>query len=751
MPEASRVAGSRPAGPHSIAVDCAGCGGPVDPLRAERVGHFSNRFRYFCSAECEARFRSHGSPAQAKSRRRSSRPPPSPHGVGGPFELEGRHEVEFAGSDAAEFDVSNGGVPEGLDTQHRRSVLPVVPEGTDISNLLSGFAALGGCLAIILLLAGKSGPLDTARVLLAVAGFGALAAQYLLRDRDLLEPHPLIALGAPAASVVTASVARLLDHPLTATALNLAGTIIVAQTASIWLIGQVRRKLSAERLRLAECLNVEAQRVTGDQLTPVPALDLRPGEEILLQAGQTLPADITVVAGTGRVRPWLNAQHSVECKKGDTLVAGAELLEGQIRAIVAWAADDRAWLRLTSDPRRRADLRCAISRIGRLIGERGAPIAAALAAVVAFTSTPDLIVIALFSTAAFAAMSNVVALEIAALCVSRSVFLALNNGIAFRSPVAFDRASSVTSAVFCARGTLLLGEPEVANIEAFGAHKPEHVLALLAGAQATFSDPVAHAVLRAARARGIRPNAVRVPTLVPGLGVTAVASGGEPLLVGTRALMLRERISIAFAEARISEMEAMGRSVLLVAQSQHLVGAVGLQDGLRPGARAAVQHLLDVGVEPVLLSADSRDTCEALGRTLDIEHIRPELLPLEASEAIHRLADAGATVAVVGNSPVDDACLSAAQVSIALGSAGSGTAEWSVQLASDDVRDAALAVRIAHRSRALARIAIITSYAPAMLVAVASGLGLVSLVLAPLVGLVAVSVAVLRFRTTNLE
>lgn len=749
MPEATVAPGLRPAGPVSAPVDCAECGSPVDPLRANRVAYFGERFRYFCGTDCESHYRERNLRAPIQSKQRRSVPPPpgtEPFNVAAA--LNSTRARALTGGSAFEDDEVHAHEPTAA-LEQRHSVLPVVPEGTDVSNLLLGFAALGGCLAIILLLAGRSGPLQTARVLLALCALGALASQYLLRSRDLLEPHPVIALGAPVASVLTAIVARLLEHPLTATALNLAGTILVAQTASIWLASRVRRRLSRERAQLEACLNVESQRVTGDELVTVQALELRPGEEILLQAGETLAADITVVAGTAQVRPWLTAKHAVPCQKGDTLVAGAQVVEGQLRAVVAWAADDRAWLRLTSDPRRRADLRCAVARLGRLIGERGAPLAAGLAALSAFASTPDLIVIALFSTAAFAAMSNVAALQLGALFVARSVFLALDHGIAFRSPIAFDRTSKVTSAVFCARGTLLLGEPEVANIEAFSGQKAEQVLALLAGAHASFTDPIAHAVQRAARARSIRPNAVRVPTLIPGLGVTAVSSGGDPLCVGSRALMLRERISIAFAESRISELEAMGRSVLLVAQNQHLVGAVGLQDGLRPGARAAVQHLLDVGVEPVLLSADSRDTCEALGRTLDIEHIRPELLPGEASEAVLRLADAGAVVAVVGNSPIDDACLSAAQVSIALGSAGSGTAEWSVQLASDDVRDAAFAVRIAHQARALARIAVITSYAPAILVAVASAMGVVSLVLSPLAGLLAVSVAMVRFRSSQ--
>lgn len=304
-------------------------------------------------------------------------------------------------------------------------------------------------------------------------------------------------------------------------------------------------------------------------------------------------------------------------------------------------------------------------------------------------------------------------------------------------------------AAFCARGTLLLGEPEVANVEPIGDVEPERVLALTAGAEAGVTQPMATAVLRAARVRGVRPDGVRSPNVQPGLGVTAVASSGQPLVVGSRALMLKERISVAAAEPKILELEAMGRTALLVALGGRLVGVVGLQDGLRPGARAAVQHLLDVGVEPVLLSGDARETCEAIGRALDIEHIRPEVLPADRGDEVRRLADGGATVAVVGRSPGDDVALGAADVSAALGSAGSSTAEWGIQLASDDVRDAAYAIRLAHRAKSEARLGLLLTLVPGVGSALGVAFALVPPAIAPLAAVLGTIAALFRLRARD--
>jgi Cu+-exporting ATPase len=323
--------------------------------------------------------------------------------------------------------------------------------------------------------------------------------------------------------------------------------------------------------------------------------------------------------------------------------------------------------------------------------------------------------------------------------------------LVFASADALDATGRVSVATFCARGTLLLGEPEVANIDALAGQEPERVLALVAGAEAGARDPVGTAVLRAARMRGVRPDAVRSPTQQLGLGVTAVAANGQPLVVGTRALMLRERISVAAAEAKILDLEAMGRTVLLVALGGHLVGILAFQDGLRPGARAAVQHVLDAGVEPVLLSGDSRETCEALGRVLDIEHIRPEVLPADRGDEVRRLADGGANVAVIGQSPPDDVALAAADVSLALASAGATNAEWHVHLVSDDVRDAAYAIRLAHRCHADSILGLGLALGPGVLGAVAVAFGLVPAAIAPVAALVGLLATGYRLRARDEE
>ncbi len=686
--------------------------------------------------ELRARFRAAGltdaPPEREQSKPRDNRSVAQPESLAAPESEGERVTFDDEGSDGLRAAPLPGRGP--------------LPPSADVGSVLLLLAVLGSVLSVALILAGDSTLAEAARLIVTSVAALSLAAESLMGARGPTELHPAALLAAPLGASGIALAFRLLSEPHTGSAITLAAVIIAGSAAGAAAMRRARQPLDAERAHIASELDKAVHRVVGDELVSARAADLRPGEEIVVENGELVPVDATITAGTAEVLPWLGATSKAMRHEGDAIVAGARIESGRLRAVVGWAGFDRAFMRLTNDPRRRADVFAPLSRLGRMTAERVAPIIAACAALAAYAGNADGLQILLLSVAVLGSFAQPGVAEIAGLHAARRVLESLRRGIVYRSAAGFERAGSVTATVFSARGTLLLGEPEVANIEAFGALDPKQVLALVSGAESAESHPVATAVLRAARARGVRPDGVRSPNVQPGLGVTAVAASGQALVVGTRGLMLRERISVAAAEGRITDLETMGRSVLLVALGGRLVGLVGLQDGLRPGARAAVQHLLDVSVEPVLLSGDARDTCEAIGRALDIDHLRPEIPPTERGDEIRRLADSGAVVAVIGRSPVDDGALAAADVSIALSSAGSSTAEWTVQLASDDVRDAAYAVRLAHEARREARVGLLLTLVPALVGTVLATLNLVPVAIAPLFSMAGTLAAVLRAR-----
>jgi cation transport ATPase len=413
-----------------------------------------------------------------------------------------------------------------------------------------------------------------------------------------------------------------------------------------------------------------------------------------------------------------------------------------------WSGRDRAWIKLLATPSRQIDVDAPTPKGLRLGVERGTPVAALLVGLAAFAANAPAVQVIASACAGAIAFGSRATVSFVAMHFLRAHLDALGHGIAYKDARSFERAGLANLAVLSARGTVLTGEPEVVALEPLGAFDLEQVLALAAGAEAVSSHPLAAAVGRAARSRGVAPDPVRNAAVHPGLGVTATSSAGERLVVGGRAMMLENKVGVASADTRISELEALGRSVLLVALADRLVGLIALIDGLRPGARAAVQQLLDAGIEPVLVSGEARDTCETIARALDIEHVRPEVLPSDRGAEVRALAEGGSVVAVIGHAAPDDGPLGAAEVAVAIGAAGSTPGEWAVALASDDVRDAASALTIPHGARGRARVALAFGAVPCLAALLAIAFGVGPLAIAPLAALVSALALAAQARET---
>ncbi|MGC4070739.1 MAG: hypothetical protein QM784_39915 [Polyangiaceae bacterium] len=417
-----------------------------------------------------------------------------------------------------------------------------------------------------------------------------------------------------------------------------------------------------------------------------------------------------------------------------------------MRLIVSSTGNDRAWARVTLDDRRRADLYSQTARLGRLIAERGAPVAAGAAALLTFASNLSIWQILGSAIAAQAAFAQLPLAEVGAYWVARTVHLALNRGVVLRTPEAIDTAGRVTAAVFCARGTLLLGEPEIACIEAFGQLTPQRVLELAAGAQMApriprprqSSEQPGSAVCD--RMRYVLTTAAPVsasPRLLP---------TGNRWIVGSRGLMLREHVSVALAEQKISDLEALGQTVLLVAVGGRTRGNAWSSGRFAAGCSRR-------------RAAPARCRCRAHlafrrhARHLRGDRARPRHRPRAARDhaarprgRIRRLTEGGAVAAVIGRSPVDDNALANGDVSVSLATAGSGSAEWQIQLVSDDVRDAAFAIRLAHRCRTEVRLSLALVCGSAGLATLVVSLGLVPLSAAPVLGFIGGTLALARWQ-----
>ncbi len=745
---------------------CPACGKPVDPLRAGQVAILAGRFRYYCDRACKA---SHleqvaasvvgddvatAEPPSVVERlappafpEPSRRPPES-----APGELDSdpdaeREEDRVDDADDPDLDPDPDREGEGdLDlpadgpTGVATSSAPppsaaptppahvTAPSASPPAEILAIGGLVAGALAALVSVAGFG------ELRLPLASVAALVAltRALRGARDPADATHLVT-AIPLAGLMLAAFAMVLSGEPRAGALaSLLGVSAAAVLFTGLLVARARRGVEASRVDIARALDVSVRVVRGDAESELAAALVKPGERLVVGAGEVVGADGIVTGGEAQVVPWIASSIEVTKREGDAVAAGARVISGALRLNVTWSGPDRAWAKLALSPTLRVDVTAPLARLARLGVERGSALAAALAGAASYANGGGLAEIVATACAAALALGAVGVAAMVGLTHAEGHAQALAHGIVYKDAAGFDRAGRTDVAVVCSRGTVLMGEPEIVAFESLGAIGEGRLASLAAGAETSSTDPFAAAILRGARARGETPENVRNAAAHAGLGVTALTASGERLVVGSRALLLQEKISVAVADARVSELEAQGRSVLLVAVAGKLVGLVALQDGLRPGARAAVQRLLDARIEPVLLSGEARETCETIARALDIDHVRPEVLPADRGAEVRALGEGGHVVAVLGHPLSDDGALGAADVAIAMSSAGGTPGEWTVQLASDDVRDAAFAISLARATRDRARVSLVSGLVPPALALLAVGFGLAPLAVAPL-------------------
>jgi P-type Cu2+ transporter len=471
--------------------------------------------------------------------------------------------------------------------------------------------------------------------------------------------------------------------------------LIVIMLLGHWLemraIGQASGALAA----LAELLPDDAERIVDGRVETVATGDLAVGDVVLVRPGGRVPADGTIVEGsteldesmvTGESRP-------VHRATGDTVVAGTVATDSSIRVRVDAVGEDTA---LAGIQRLVAEAQTSRSRAQALADRAAAllfyvAVAAAVITVVAW---------AVLGQPASAVTRAVTVLIIACphalglaipLVIAISTSLSARNGILVKDRLALERTRTVDAVLFDKTGTLTMGEHHVTGIAAVDGDE-DAALALAGAAETDSEHPLARAIVAAARERGDVPAASGFRSMT-GRGVEANVDDTSVAVGGPGLLRDRELAAPAQLTAQVDTWGARGASVLYVVRDGAVIGALALEDEVRPESRQAVDALHRAGIRVAMITGDAREVADAVAADLGIDEVFAEVLPQDKDSAVTTLQERGHTVAMVGDGVNDAPALARADVGIAIG-AGTDVAIESagIVLASNDPR-AVVAVR----------------------------------------------------------
>jgi P-type Cu2+ transporter len=467
--------------------------------------------------------------------------------------------------------------------------------------------------------------------------------------------------------------------------------LIVIMLLGHWLemraLGQASSALDA----LAALLPDEADLVTSDGTRTVPIGDLKVDDVVLVRPGGRVPADGVVAEGEAELDESMITGESRPVPKGpgDRVVAGTVVADSALRVRVEAVGEGTA---LAGIRRLVEQAQTSRSRAQALADRAAAllfwfALGAGLVTLVVWLALgePDQ-AIERTVTVLVIACPHALGLAIP-LVIAIATGLAARNGILVKDRLALERMRTVDAVLFDKTGTLTKGEPTVSGVVAVDGDE-DGLLRLAAAVEADSEHPLARAIVAAARTQAVgeRPAAGDFRSMT-GRGVQATVDGAA-VAVGGPAL-LRE-LAVAEPEVlaeQVAVWKRRGATVLYVVREDKVMGALSLEDAVRPESRQAVSELHRLGKRVVMITGDARQVAEAVAAELGVDEVFAEVLPEDKDRAVADLQGRGLQVAMVGDGVNDAPALARADVGIAIG-AGTDVAIESagIVLVSDDPR-----------------------------------------------------------------
>lgn len=239
-------------------------------------------------------------------------------------------------------------------------------------------------------------------------------------------------------------------------------------------------------------------------------------------------------------------------------------------------------------------------------------------------------------------------------------------GVLIRNAEALERMEKVDTLVVDKTGTLTEGKPKVVNVVAAEGFDESEILRLAASVEIASEHPLAHAIVTAAKERGIEPARVMGFDSPTGKGAIGIVER-KRIALGNARFLTELHIATAALEAAAENFRSEGATSIFIAVDGKVAGVIAIADPIKPSTRAALDALRADHVRVVMLTGDNRTTAEAIARRLGITEVEAEVLPEQKSAVVERLQKDGRIVAMAGDGVNDAPALAAADVGIAMG------------------------------------------------------------------------------------
>ena len=430
---------------------------------------------------------------------------------------------------------------------------------------------------------------------------------------------------------------------------------------------------ASEAIKALMSLRPETATVISDGMEMnVPIEDVDVGEQVRVLPGERIPVDGKVIQGLSWIDESVLTGESmpVEKAENDDVYGATVNTTGSLTIRATGVGKDTVLARIIRLVEEAQGSKAPIQRLADAVSSYFVPAVIVVAAAVfvvwlAVGPSPSYV---------YAMVASVAVLIIACPCamglatptaIMVGTGKAAEMGVLIRSAETLETAHKTQVVVFDKTGTLTTGGPEVTGIVASGMSENE-LLNLAGRLERSSEHPVGKAIVSSAQERGLPIDApVQDAVALPGMGIVGRIEGHD-VAIGNLRLAEERDFAMNGLDETSDEMARSGKTVSYVAIDGEAVGVIAVSDTVKEGASEAVAALKRQGIEVVMLTGDSRQTAEAVARSLGIDSVIANVLPADKADHIEALQKDEKVVAMVGDGINDAPALAQADVGIAV-------------------------------------------------------------------------------------
>jgi heavy metal translocating P-type ATPase len=480
----------------------------------------------------------------------------------------------------------------------------------------------------------------------------------------------------------------------------LAGAVIALMLSSGQALeAYADRRAHEELSALLERAPQDVSRYEDGELRARPIEDVRPADRLFVKTGEVVPVDGVLLGNavldesalTGESRP-------VERVAGEQVRSGAVCagVGFDLRAIATAAESTYAGIvRLVDEAQRQ---KAPFVRLADRYALIFIPVTLTIAAGAwAFTGDP------VRALAVLVVATPCPLILAAPIAIVAGISRAARRGIIVKGGGALETLGRARVLLFDKTGTLTAGVPQIADIEIFDSLDADELLRLAASLDQVSPHLLATAIVVRARERGME---LVFPADVQeehGAGIRGTVEG-RSVALGKASYVARGGAMPPAARDVRRRTALEGSSCVFVAVDGEVVGALVIDDPIRPDTPRVVRMLRRAGIERiVMVTGDHPDVAESVGIALGVDRVLSERDPADKVRAVEAERDQGITI-MVGDGINDAPALAAADVGVAMGARGATASSEAadVVVIVDRLDRVADAMAIARRSRAIA-------------------------------------------------